>query len=139
MCISGFKQDMKDIKKESVKKLLTLVEQHPEYFIKRKSKSIDDGVKEFFKKREEYSQDNKSSRVIEYNTLEIIYKSIKDKYSEYFIPGRIEELLLELKNYNQTGQKEKFNNLRNRIKILLLNIETQILTYIPDYKPKIKM
>jgi hypothetical protein len=131
---------MKETMKESVNKLFELVDTHPEYFLKNlNTNSVDEGVKTFFKKREEYASNNKSSLLIEYNSIDMIYKMIKNNYSKYFIPGRIEELLSELKQLSKTDNEEEFHNLKNRIKILLLNIETQIATYVPNYKPKIEL
>lgn len=122
---------------ESIKKLFQLVDEHPEYFLsKKKNLAEAKDVQTFFKKVEQYKSEGDLPLKILFNSIDIIYKSIKSKYKDYFLPGRIEELLAQLKDYSETNNKVEFQKLRQRIKLLLINIETQIKTSIPDYKLK---
>ncbi|HOK40111.1 MAG TPA: hypothetical protein PLD27_03635 [bacterium] len=120
---------------ESLKKLLQLAEKFPQYFIKQE-KIIEAGVKKYFEKTEKIKKEEEFPLKVQYNSLEIIYFFLKSKYTNKFLPGRIEELLEELKKLSETEKKEEFRKLKERIILLLKNIEAQILTMDKNYKPK---
>ena len=124
---------------ESISKLLEIAGEHPEYFVTKANKgrlSVEQGVKEFYKKRAEYESSESLPLKVQFNTYDIIYKTIEAKYKDYFMPGRIEELLNDLKQLAEKNNEKEFNKLKQRVKLMIINIEAQIVSAIPDYRPK---